>query len=308
MVLQVMIPGFDAGFITRPNAVDLADYLPDDRLEKRIFDSRILLDLSMALFNQGMAMHSAARRRNAVRDAVLLGLLSTCAPRLRSVHVMEVGLQLIRGGNTYQLRFRPEGMKTSNELDYDLLDALTPMFDRYLQVERCELLGMAGHRRVWVNWTGAPLGIRCIGGAVWERTRRHLGHELGTQILPALPDHHGSVDFSSGRLGRTSGPGSHPGRLAAELQPRHGRCCGRPTWRSHGGADPQAFVAGRGRLRLAQRGLTIWPPHTEFRTAPLMPGIIPTAPGTMNRLSGRFAATRLARWQRLRPTARAHRR
>lgn len=183
MALQVMVPGFEAGFVTRPNDIDLADYLPDDRLEKRIFDSRILLDLSMTLFNQGIAMHSDARRCNAVRDAALLGLLATCAPRRRSVHAMEVGLQLTRGGNTYRLRFRPENMKASNELDYDLLDALTPVFDRYLEVERCELLKMAGHRRVWVNWTGAPLGIRGIGKAVRERTRRHLGHELGIQIF-----------------------------------------------------------------------------------------------------------------------------
>ncbi len=137
----------------------------------------------MALFDRGLAMHSAARRRNAVRDAALLGLLATCAPRRRSVHAMEVGLQLTRGGNTYRLRFRPEDMKASNELDHDLLDALTPVFDRYLQVERCELLGMAGHRRVWVNRTGAPLGMRGISKAVTERTRRHLGHELGMQIF-----------------------------------------------------------------------------------------------------------------------------
>ena len=96
---------------------------------------------------------------------------------------MEVDLHLTRGSVAYHIRFLPKDMKASNDLGYDLPDVLTPVFDRYLQVERRELLGMAGHRQVWLQHDGRPLGLRGISKAVRERTRRHLNHEMGTHIF-----------------------------------------------------------------------------------------------------------------------------
>ncbi len=183
MALQVMVPGIETSLITCPDGAGLGCYLPDDCIDKRLFDSRTLLDLSMTLFHLGMAMRSSARRRTAVRDAALLGLLAVCAPRKRTLHAMEVDLHLTRGSTAYHIHFLPRDMKASNDLGFDLPDVLTPVFDRYLQVERRELLGMAGHRQVWVHRDGRPLGARGIVGAVRGRTRRHLGHEMGTQIF-----------------------------------------------------------------------------------------------------------------------------
>jgi hypothetical protein len=183
MALQVMVPGFDTSFITRPGGLDLARRLPDDSREKPVFDSRILLDHAVALFEAGIAMRSDARRRTAVRDAVLLAVLATCAPRRRSLAAIEIGVQLTCTGEGYALNLRPRDMKQSNQLGYGLLPALTPMLDRYLQVERRELLGMAGHDRLWVSSRGTPMACGSITAAVYGRTKRLLGEGIRTHAF-----------------------------------------------------------------------------------------------------------------------------
>ena len=179
MAIQVMLPGTETGFITRPADVGLGRYLPDDQRDKRIFDSRHLLQVAEGLFHAGLALRSAARRRTAVRDAVFLAILAVCAPRARALCAMELDLHLKRTNGGYELCFRPEDMKVPKHHGNVLPDELTPMLDRYLLVERRELLRMAGHNRIWVSQTGKPLAQFGITAAVRRRTERLLEHEMG---------------------------------------------------------------------------------------------------------------------------------
>jgi hypothetical protein len=183
MMLQVTVPGFDTSFITTPGGVPLGRRLRDDRPEKLLFDSRFILARVEELFARGIGMRSDARRRTAVRDAALLAVLTTAAPRQRSLLAMEVGIHLIRTDTAYELYFRPPNMKEHNYLEGEFPSQVTPILDRYLSVERRELLGMAGHDSVWVNVRGEPLGARAVDGAVRARTRQLLGHEMGTHAF-----------------------------------------------------------------------------------------------------------------------------
>ena len=183
MALQVMAPGFDTGFITAPGGVPLGRRMRDDRPEKLLFDSRFILARVEELFARGIVMRSDARRRTAVRDAALLAVLATAAPRQRSLLAMEVGTQLIRTDTAYELYLRRPDMKEGNRLEHEFPSQVTPILDRYFAVEHRELLGMAEHASVWVNIRGEPLSARAVDGAVRARTRQLLGHEMGTHAF-----------------------------------------------------------------------------------------------------------------------------
>jgi hypothetical protein len=74
-------------------------------------------------------------------------------------------------------------MKEGNLLEGEFPNQVTPILDRYLGVERRELLGMAGHASVWVNVRGESLCARAVDRAVRARTRQLLGHEMGTHAF-----------------------------------------------------------------------------------------------------------------------------
>jgi hypothetical protein len=71
-------------------------------------------------------------------------------------------------------------IETKRPIEYRLPNELTPYIERYLNVERRELLNGRSHDAFWVNWIGQPLGE--VG--VEKRIRWHPEKNFGVAFGP----------------------------------------------------------------------------------------------------------------------------
>ena len=194
LALRIIEPGLDFSWISSPGGIALRSLLPMvvRRLERH--DSHHLYLWGLQLMDTA-ATRSTVRRRVQFRDGLLIAILACRAPRLRSVTAMCLGLQVLRTKTGFRLDFRAEDIKTKRPIAYGLPDALTPYIERYLAVERRELLKGQSHDAFWVNWSvilgengskNASAGIpRGSSGSRSGRTGSR--HALGTTQAIADP-------------------------------------------------------------------------------------------------------------------------
>ena len=101
--LRWMHPESDFGWIMRPNGVPLIDLLPMRRRDVLVPDTAVLLAWAQELFAQGLAHHKPRCRRAQVREAAMIALLTVCAPRLRAMTALRLGIHLQRQGDEWLL-------------------------------------------------------------------------------------------------------------------------------------------------------------------------------------------------------------
>jgi hypothetical protein len=145
IALQWPAPGRDFGWIERPRGLSLRTLLPMRRRSVPVPDSAELLGWAEDLFRRGLAHHKPRCRQALVREAVLIGLLATRAPRLRALASLRLGVHLRRDGDEWVLDQDPSITKTGRSLVLPLPAEVAVMLERYLVVERRELLGDAEH-------------------------------------------------------------------------------------------------------------------------------------------------------------------
>jgi hypothetical protein len=193
--LRIMVPGAGFGWLTAPGGTTLQALLP---MTKRVFEvprSRMLFDWGLALMDTAPAK-APVRRRVQYRDGLMIAILAARAPRLRAVAAMHLGRHVVRNGARFRLVFEAADIKTKRAIEYDLPAVLTPYIERYLAVERRELLGSAENDAFWVNWGGKPLGLEGVGFRIRWWSEKKFGeafgphrfrHALGTTAPSAAP-------------------------------------------------------------------------------------------------------------------------
>ena len=111
---------------------------------------------------------------------------------------MRLGRQVVReaDGTGWRLAFRTEDIKTQRPVEYALPANLVPCLERYVAVERPELLQGRRHDWFWVNCQGERLGSRAIEGSIRRASRARFGaafgphrfrHSLATTVAYADP-------------------------------------------------------------------------------------------------------------------------
>jgi hypothetical protein len=111
--------------------------------------------------------------------------------QLRSTAGMRLGQHLHRAGDVWWVVLEAEDMKTRRPVSYPLPASLAPWIERYLSVERAELLGGRAGDAVWINWGGTTLGLRGLEKRIrWWSAKRfgtesvfgphHFRHCIGT--------------------------------------------------------------------------------------------------------------------------------
>ena len=132
------------------------------------------------MFNEALTLTNARERQKRVRDAALIGLMASRAPRLRATAGMRVGRNLQRLGENWKLLFEEDLMKGGRSAhELPLGPRVAAIVARYIAVERQELLGEQTHDFVWVAMHGGRLSEKGIDFMLRSCTKKHFGVAFG---------------------------------------------------------------------------------------------------------------------------------
>jgi hypothetical protein len=179
--LRLMYPTGDFAFVTRPGGVSIRQMLNMNRRPRFVPDSREAELWAEALFFEGLSLSDPVARRLQIRDAALIGMMASRAPRRRAAAGMRLGRNLRWVGNGWELFFDEGLMKGGrSSLELPLGPRVGKIIDRYIEVERRELLDGATHDFVWVTKFGEPWSEKGIDFMIRGRTKERFGVAFGT--------------------------------------------------------------------------------------------------------------------------------
>ena len=176
--LRMMQPGTDFRWVAKPGGRSIRQLLPMRTRVIAPIDSAVLLAWAEALFAEGLASPVRRTRCTLVRDAAIIGLLADRAPRLRALSGLRLQDSLKRTDGGWLLRQHGRLTKMGAPLFIPVSDRVGHMLDRYVAVERGELLGPCEDRLAWARFGGA-LTREGIVAMVKKHSRRRFGRPFG---------------------------------------------------------------------------------------------------------------------------------
>jgi integrase len=178
-----MYPGVDFSFITRPNGSPLSWRLPMKSRQRDVPHQTVWLACARGLFASGLADPDPNSRCRKIRDAVLLGVLVTAAPRIETLWRLELHRHVRRSGDGWVLEFTKDilktGRKTGRGLEVPVEPEVATWLDRYVTTERHEWLAGKMHDALWVVRGGTPMKKGSLGMRVRVLSAKYLGEEFG---------------------------------------------------------------------------------------------------------------------------------
>jgi site-specific recombinase XerC len=186
MALQWMVPDTSFRWITSPHGVSIRAGLPmQKRRSGLVPDAAVLLAWAEELFREGLTLPKAIGRRVQVREAVMIGILATRAPRLRACAALRTGIHLCRQDNGWILDQEPAITKTRKRQELPLSTEVAVMLDRYLGVERVELLAGGQSDALWISTLGTPLAEASLSRRTRIRSLKRFGTAFGPHLFRA---------------------------------------------------------------------------------------------------------------------------
>jgi site-specific recombinase XerD len=176
-------PGSDTSHILRPGGRSLVALFPASPKPFAMTDSAEVLRRVEAMHAHGMQSGGTVAGRLLLRDAALLGILMTFAPRISDLRCIRIGqeLQQLHGGG-WRLAFAAERTKGKRTLQYALDERCNGWVRAYLDLARPHLAVGEPTDMLWLQPTGMPLSKDQAPGIVRRFTRRELGQEHGPHI------------------------------------------------------------------------------------------------------------------------------
>jgi hypothetical protein len=178
--LRIMQPEEDFSWLTSPGGTPLRALLPATPRRIEPVDSAVLLAWGHDLMDDALLCRRPALRCTRYRNGLLIALLAALAPRLRSVAALRLERQVVAHGAGYRLAFMAEDVKNRRRIEYPVPPDLVPRVDRYLTVERVELLAGRRHDWFWVNTAGERLDSRGMEGVIRRASKTRFGRAFGT--------------------------------------------------------------------------------------------------------------------------------
>src|SRR5207248_1094110 len=119
--LRILQPDANFGWLT-----DWFSLMPVTLREVEAFDSTKLEAWGLALMQRALKQPEPIVRQLDYRNGLLIAILATRAPRLRSVAAMQLGRQVTRdAAGGWQLSFKAEDVKTQRPVEYRAPASLT---------------------------------------------------------------------------------------------------------------------------------------------------------------------------------------
>ncbi|MBR0661672.1 hypothetical protein [Neoroseomonas oryzicola] len=173
--LKFIAPGADFAWLTLPDSVGIRQQLDMTRRSFAIHHPRRLYGWGLRLMRKAVMLNGPQRRRVMLRDGLLIALLAARAMRLRSVASLDLDTRLRRVDGQWHVLLGPADVKTGLPLTYAVPPSLGAWIDRYVTVERAELLGGHFSDAFWIGWDGKPLGPRGIEKRIRWQSAKEFG-------------------------------------------------------------------------------------------------------------------------------------
>ena len=209
LAYRLMNPGRHFGWLTKPDGVPLEHVLPMGVRPRFTPGSDELLEWADELYQNGLTKRDAQVRCALIRDALMIGILATRAPRLRALWSLQLGVHVVREGADWLLVQKASITKTRKEIWLPLSAEIGAMADRYVSTERLYMLRGQISDAFWIQWHGGPLAKSSISGLIWRRTLERFGvgfgpHRFRASLTTTLAEESPSAAFdAAGILGHT---------------------------------------------------------------------------------------------------------
>ncbi len=177
--LRILQPQQDFAWLTCPGGVPLRAHLGMCRRQLTVPDAAVLFRWGLDVIEAAAAVLHPMRRSGQLRDGLLIAILASRAPRIRTLAAMRLGSSVVRDGDRFRLVFGAEQTKNHRPLEYRLPAALTCHVERYLAVERVTLLSGQRHDAFWVKQGGSALGAVALAHRVRWWSGRRFGSAFG---------------------------------------------------------------------------------------------------------------------------------
>jgi integrase len=190
-VLDVLDPGRNHRWVIRPRGIPIQRYFDLEPLVKKVHHSAELILWAEKLFAAGLVHRNPRARRAMVRDAVMIGILIMPAPRVGALVQFKLGQNLQRHADSWCID-QDAGITKMGRGEWSpLLPSVQPMLERYLSVERGELLGGGMSDRLWIAQDGQPLTLWGIASFLKKRSLRLWAVVSWACLSPQSGDHPG---------------------------------------------------------------------------------------------------------------------
>ena len=177
--LRILAPHGDFGFVTSPNGNSLRQFLPMSKRDVTIYHPMDLWHWGLELMQTALKLNGPKRRQIQLRDGLLISVLAFRGIRLRSVTSLTLGRSMARDPSTglWRLELQPEDVKNRKYISTQMAAVLAPWLDRYVDVERRELLNGASSGAFWINWGGDKLEEKGLDKRIRWRSAKRFGPE-----------------------------------------------------------------------------------------------------------------------------------
>jgi site-specific recombinase XerD len=173
--LRILAPEQDFRWLTRVGGVPLREQLSTHPRSFEIHHPRRLYKWGMRLMREGAAGDGPLRSRRLVRDGLMIALLASRAPRLRSLASLRLKASVLRQDGRWVLDMGERDIKTRRPLAYQLPAGLSAWMDRYVDVERLELLAGRTEDALWIDREGKAMTPDHIASLVRRLAMKQFG-------------------------------------------------------------------------------------------------------------------------------------
>lgn len=183
-MLRLIAPGMDTLFILRPGGQSPHDLFPTEAKPFVPHDTADLLQQASHLHQQAMADKPGLRRWENLRDAALMAVLYSRAPRVSNLAAMRIGEHLrAQPDGSFLVHFPAAMTKSRRKLEYLLDPDCAHILSDYLVHGRPHLCGSATTDLLWMGTTGQPLNVTGVSGLVRRRNRDFTGEAEGPHMV-----------------------------------------------------------------------------------------------------------------------------
>lgn len=202
--LQVFQPRGDHRWVTHPHGIAISDHLPMRKRELTLYAPLDLFLWGLELMEKAKDLSGPRRRQVQMRDGLLIAILAFRGLRLRSVLSLTLGKNILRDPESglWRVDLSPVDVKNERYINMCLPEILEPWLDRYVEVERQELLGGNQSDAFWINWGGKPLREKGLDKRIrWHSAKRfgqaetfgthRFRHCIASALPMILPEHPG---------------------------------------------------------------------------------------------------------------------
>jgi integrase len=180
--LKLICPDIDWSWV-QSIANRIANAAPRRARKLNLVTSERLYALGIELMDSAVLASERARRVHACeavryRDGLIISLLAIVPLRRRTLGALQIGRQLVRNRDHWELDIPSEETKTRQPLDYALPQAFSARIELYLERFRSRIHGADKHTGLWPSQHNIPMRPDSINVAVSKRTKKAFGFSV----------------------------------------------------------------------------------------------------------------------------------